>query len=163
MPIRDLDDPNPQAVAIPTDEIADEILFMLGRIKDLFNRVLNRKKAAWDAATRTRQPMKKTVAEIVDEKTIEKAWAIVEEDAVAHYKAGAIEAFIVRFGDEKYGCEIFDHDNPIDAIQKRNFKSLCLYLLETYPAKGIETPVIQEPLVIKRKPGRPRLEQEATV
>jgi len=159
MPIRDLDDPNPQAVAIPTDEIADEILFMLGRIKDLFNRVMTRKKAAWDPATRTRQPMKKTVAEIVDEETIEKAWAVIEEDAMAHYKAGAIEAFIVRFGDEKYGCEIFDHDKSVDSIMKRNFKSLAEYLLETYPAKGIEAPVIQSPLVIKRKPGRPKLEE----
>src|SRR3990167_2275621 len=159
MPIRDLDDPNPQAVVIPTDEIADEILFMLGRIKDLFNRVMTRKKAAWDAATRTRQPMKKTVAEITDEETIEKAWAIVEEDAMAHYKAGAIEAFIVRFGDEKYGCEIFDHDKSVDSIMKRNFKSLAEYLLETYPAKGIEAPVIQSPPVIKRRPGRPKLEE----
>ena len=159
MPIRDLDDPNPEATVIPTDEIADEILFKLGRIKDLFTRVFNRKKAAWDPATRTRQPMKKTVAEITNEETIDKAWEIIEEDSMAHYKAGSIEAWIVRFGTEKYGCEVYDNGKTADSIMKRNFKSLALYLLETYPAKGIDEPVLQAPAVIKRKPGRPKMEE----
>ena len=161
MPIRDLDDPKPQTPPIPVDDIADELLFALGRIRNLFDRVLSRKKAGWDPLTRTRQPMKKNVAEITDEKTIDKAWAVIEEDAVAHYKAGTIEAFIVRFGDEKYGCEIFDNDNTIDSIMKRNFGALARYLLETYPLKGIAEPVIQTPPMIKRKPGRSKLEEAA--
>ena len=155
MPIRDLDDINPKAVPIPVEEIADEILFDLGRIRDLFDRVLLRKKARWDAATRTRQPMKKAVAEITTEAEIDTAWAIIEEDSTAHYKAGSVEAYIVRFGTEKYGCEILDHGKRLDAVMKRNFRDLALYLMETYPAASMEVPVIQVPEVIKRRPGRP--------
>lgn len=156
MPIRDLDDPSPKEVPIPVEEVADEILFMLGRIRDLFSRVYARKKAQWDPATRTRQPMNKIIAEITDEDSIEKAWELVEQDALAHYKAGAIECFIVRYADEKYACEILDNGRMIDAIVKRRFDSLARYLLETYPAKGIEMPVMESPpVIVKKKPGRP--------
>lgn len=162
MPIRDLDDNNPKEVPIPTEEIADELLFLLGRIRDLFNRVFQRKKAAWDPATRTRQPMKKSVAEITDESSINKAWEIIEEDSVAHYKAGVIEAWIVRFGTEKYGCEVFDNGKSVDSVMKRNFSDLARYLIETYPVNGSDEPVKLEPPVIKRKVGRPTMREEAT-
>lgn len=162
MAIRDLDDMNPKELPIPTEEIADELLFLLGRIRDLFDRVFARKKAAWDAATRTRQPVKKSVGEITDESSITKAWETIEEDSVAHYKAGMIEAWIVRFGNEKYGCEIFDNGKSSDSVMKRNFNDLARYLLETYPVKGIESPVKLDPPVIKRKPGRPAKSEEAT-
>jgi hypothetical protein len=159
MAIRDLDSATPNEVPIPTEEIADEILFLLGRIRDLFDRVMLRKKAAWDPATRTRQPLKKTVGEITDKNSITKAWETIEEDSMAHYKCGAIEAFIVRFGTDKYGCEIFDHGKTIDSVSKRNFSDLANYLLETYPATAEEVPVLVSPPVVKRKPGRPAREE----
>ena len=156
MAIRDLDDANPKEVPIPVEEIADELLFMLGRIRDLFDRVLLRKKAQWDPATRTRQPMKKNVAEITDEASIAKAWETIEDDSMAHYKAGTFEAWIVRFGTEKYGCEIFEDGKPVDAIMKKNFRELALYLMGTYPVEAEAVPAVIAPPPVK-KMGRPTL------
>lgn len=150
MAIRDLDDPKPKSPEVPVDIIPDDYLFLDGRIKDLFDRVLLRKKAQWDPATRTRQPMSKNVAELVPGVEIDKAWAIIEEDSLAHYKSGNIECWIVRFGSEKYACQIFKDGVSIDSIAKREFDALAKYLFETYPATG-ET--VEMPPIVKR--GRP--------
>lgn len=158
MPIRNLDDDGPQSPDIPVDEIPDEQLLLDGRIRDLFNRVLLRKKSAWDPSTRTRQPMNKRVAEITDEKMINESWKIIEEDALAHYKAGNYECWIVRFGAEKYACEVFKDGITHDSFIKRDFESLAGYLLKTYislPEPVMTTP----PIIVKRKPGRPKREE----
>lgn len=163
--IRDLDSDAPKTEELPVEAIPDEQLFMDGRIRDLFNRVLERKKALWDPVTRTRQPVKKKVSELQNEDGIEEAWATVEEDCMAHYKAGNVEAWVVRFGTEKYACQVFKDDISHDSFVKKHFDELAKYLMKTYPgvasSQESEEPVMSVPAVIKRKPGRPRAEEHA--
>ena len=166
MTIRNIDENTPQAPEIPVEAIPDERLFLDGRIKDLFKRVAERKKAIYDLATRIRKPLKKRVAEITGEENIDEQWETIEEDSMAHYLAGNIECWIVRFGTEKYACQVFRDDLPHDAFVKRDFGDLARYLLKTYPLpadKPVDNPVPEtkgreirlNANVIKREPGLP--------
>lgn len=159
--IRDLSNPNPQPEPIPVEAIPDERLFLDGRIKDLFDRVLTRKKSKWDPMTRTRQPVPKNIAEIQGEENIEKCWEMIEEDCLAHYMAGDVECYVVRVASEKYACEVFQSGEHLDSLVERRFDSLVRYLLNTYPKAEVFAPkeeaVRISPEIMKRKPGRPRV------
>lgn len=171
--IKDLDGEQKEIIVIPDDKLPDDQLFLDGKIKVLFDRILARRKAKWDAALRARPTSKRTVVQFTTENKLAEDLGILEVDCLGEYIADEVHCFIVRYADSKYACEIFKRTDyglgdSLESFYRGNGTTLLMGLFKDYPNSELlrlktdfedaQGEIAQElkKEIIEKKRGRPR-------